>query len=348
MNHPLEQFFKNLEPLLQEISLHGNELDQDSNVLEKFYSKLSALGGLHLLIPIDQGGLGGERSTWIEYNIKLAQYSGALLFLQAQHQSAISKLKKALPNPKIEALFSTLITRNIGIGVFSTANKPLLSVKKEKQGYILSGQLPWVTGHNFFSDILFSFNDRDKIIYGLLPFHAHQKNDGIISVSDKLLPVVFSSTNTVKLTLANWYFSEVDVLFTEISNAKIPTEQPAIYNLAGAAKALLNLASQGPHLQSPLAISTHHALEERWLEYQTKILTGNHCPLQLRATGLHLAEQCALFARVVCGANGLLESHPLPRICREVWQYAIGGNNIKDQREAYYQFLNQGPLLTEN
>src|SRR5436305_922847 len=109
----MQQFFQKLTDFLEsEVAPIANRLDEEEELYCEIYARFVALGCLKLLIPKHLGGLGGERREWIEYNILTAQYSGALLFLQAQHQFSISRLKKLLPHAKVEEALQSIADEN--------------------------------------------------------------------------------------------------------------------------------------------------------------------------------------------------------------------------------------------
>jgi hypothetical protein len=330
----MELFFENMDSFLHQLTALGNELDVDSTLLNNYYHELTQLGALALLIPEEEGGMGGQKEDWINYNIKLAQFSGALLFLQAQHQLAITQLKKIKEFPKVQELFEKIIAQRLGLGVGLAANRHLLSVENYQSGYLVSGRLLWVTGWQHFSHILFSFDHQGYVYYCLLPFENKNHETGNIKISPIIKTTVFESTNTVSMSLENWYIDSNEILAWQTQSLHKFTQHPAIFNFAGAAKALLAIAKQGKYAFLDLSKTKQNELEKSWQDYYQKMIKDEKDPLELRAEGLLLAEQCALLARISCGAESLLASHPITRISREIWQYTIAGYS-KDQAQAY-------------
>ncbi len=138
----MQQFFQKLTDFLEsEVAPIANRLDEEVALYHEIYPRFVALGSLNLLTPKELGGLGGERKEWIEYNILMAQYSGALLFLQAQHQFCVSRLKQLLPNQKVAEVLSTLVREERGIGLALAKTSGLLMVEAVEEGYRLSGKL---------------------------------------------------------------------------------------------------------------------------------------------------------------------------------------------------------------
>ena len=332
-------FFQNLESFLEkEIAPIANRLDDEEGLFREFYSRLVDLGCLKLLIPSRFGGLGGERYDWIEYNIVMSQYSGALLFLQAQHQFSVSQLNKLLPHATVESLLQSLASKNQGIGLALQKNRELLQVEKVPQGYRLSGTFLWTTGFGFFSHLLVSFEYEGILFYTLLPFQPFEMEGGTITLSPKIETVVFNAVPSHSVTLNQWLIEENDLLAMHPVAPKKITEHPSMYNFAGISKALLKVILQGQYGSTPQVLEKYASLEERSNQYHRRVIEGVHPPLTLRCEGLQLAEECALLARLSCGAASILKEHPLNRLTQEMWQYTVAGYS-EDQRKAYWEMF---------
>jgi hypothetical protein len=330
----IEIFFENLNDFLEtKISPISNELDHDFALLNDCFLQLSEIGGLKLLIPELQGGLGGERIDWITYNIQMAQYSGALLFLQAQHQFAIAQLKKLSVNNKIQDLFNSVSETKKTFGIALAAKRNLLKVTSTEQGYLISGRLPWVSGLGFFSHLLCSFNIEDRIYYTLIPFK--RQNNLEMSLIET---AVFNSANTVSVILDNYEITRGDIISEHIFEEKMPMEHPVVYNFAGVARALLKMADKGKYYNNKYAAKYFSCLNQEWDLYYDKIVMNNVNPFTLRAEGQRLAERCLSFTRMIIGAESLLASHPMNRMAREIWQYSVAGYS-ENQFEAYVSTL---------
>ena len=88
--------------------------------------------------------------------------------------------------------------------------------------------------------------------------------------------------------------------------------------------------------QRPVGLCFHNLVKST--EF-TQLKVGNYnCRqwvfISVAGQGLNLAEQCMLLARISCGSAGILKSHPLGRVMREIWQYTIAGYS-EDQMKAY-------------
>ncbi len=330
-------FFEKLTDFLQqEVAPLANRIDEEEVLFREVYERFLLLGGLHLLIPRAFGGLGGERQEWIEYNILISQYSGALLFLQAQHQFCISVLKKLLPHPKIEFFLQSLVLSNRGVALALQKNRNLLHVEKTKEGYRLCGKLLWVTGYRFFPHVLISFEDQGILFYALIPFAQENKNNGSIHLSAKIETVVFNAVPSHSIFLDHWLVLEEELLAAHPLLPKTLREHPNIYTLAGVSKALLHLALEGQYGSTPEVMAAHRILKAEWSTYYQHILQGKDDPLLMRVEGLRIAQEAALLARFAAGAASVFKDHPINRLTREIWQYSLAGYS-EDQRNAYLQ-----------
>ncbi len=320
----MEAFFEQLEPLLTRYESLAYQLDHDPDLLRQAYEDLVAIGGLHLLIPESCGGLGGGRQAWIRYNIAMAGSSGALLFLQAQHQFTVDVLNRLLPDKRVSQVLQALAQKNEGVGIAVSSSRKNLSVKRRANGWELSGELPWVTGYGFLNRILIAFCVDDQDYFGFFAF------DEALSVQASAIKTtaIYNSTQTVGATLDRYFIADEEIIAIRPKGPDIMREHPTLYNFTGAAKALLKLSKQGKHFNSDQAVIRHGQLEAGWQALYQEVLNGlAENPYALRTKALLFAEECALFARLMHGAAGMLETNPVMRLSREIWQYAVAGIN---------------------
>jgi alkylation response protein AidB-like acyl-CoA dehydrogenase len=331
----MQQFFQRVTDFLEEeVVPIANRLDEDENLYREVYRRFVGLGVLNLLIPKYLGGLGGERHEWIEYNILVSQYSGALLFVQAQHQYSISRLKTLLPQPGVEQLLSSLAAEGRGLGLALQKNRNLLQVEKVPEGFRLSGKFLWTTGATYFDRLLVSFEYQDRLHYTLLPFETQQQEGGSITLLPKIETVVFNAATNHSVLLERWLITHSAIFVTHETKQLLTMAHPTIYNFAGAAKALLDLALAGRYGSTAEVLQKHALLDHAWDRYYQHIKEETLPSLALRNEGLELIEEASLLARISCGTAGLLKSHPLGRLLREIWQYTIAGYS-EDQVKSY-------------
>ncbi len=320
----IEAFFERLAPLLLRHEPLAYQLDQDPALLRQAYEDLVKIEGLRLLIPEACGGLGGGRQEWIRYNIEMAGCSGALLFLQAQHQFTVEILNRLLPDERVSQVLRTLVESNHGVGIAVSSSRKNLSVQRQPGGWALSGDLPWVTGYGFLNKILIAFCVEGQDYFG---FFALNQSESVAVTPIKTI-AIYNSTQTVGVRLHQYFIADQELIAIRPKGPDVRREHPTLYNFTGAAKALLKLSKQGKHFSSEQALARHRQLESDWLTFYQEVLSGPaENPYALRAKALLLAEECALFARLMYGASGILEAAPVMRLSREIWQYAVAGIN---------------------
>ena len=130
--------------LEREVAPVANQIDSDSEHLGKLLLQMGDLSWLAMKVPVELGGMGLKESEYRRWQIALARTSGALTFLQTQHQSAVSKLAQS-KNKSLQAEFFPDVARGkplVGVG-FSHLRRPgtpMVRAKKVEGGYLISGQ----------------------------------------------------------------------------------------------------------------------------------------------------------------------------------------------------------------
>ncbi|HEY9846994.1 MAG TPA: acyl-CoA dehydrogenase family protein, partial [Candidatus Caenarcaniphilales bacterium] len=152
----------NLQPLLDQthaylqesVAPQANEMDSDPEVL---YTALRGLGGRALLalrVPKAWGGTEASAETFWTFQEMVARYSGALAFVQTQHQSAAAMLAQSdnelLKQEYLPPMNQGKTLVGIAFSQLRRQGDPLVKALPVAGGYQLDGKLPWVTGFRFF------------------------------------------------------------------------------------------------------------------------------------------------------------------------------------------------------
>jgi alkylation response protein AidB-like acyl-CoA dehydrogenase len=141
----------------------------------------------------------------------VARYSGALAFLQTQHQSAAAMLVASSNSLLQEKYLSRISNGEVLLGVgFSQLRRegdPLTLAIPVPGGYQLNGVVPWVTGWDFFSEFIIAATLPDGgAVFGVVPLReTHQESGGALTLSIPAQLAAMTSTNTVTATLKNWF-----------------------------------------------------------------------------------------------------------------------------------------------
>ncbi|MBW4604136.1 MAG: cyclase family protein [Calothrix sp. FI2-JRJ7] len=214
MNNDLNQIDTIKSFLLTEVQKNANAIDSDSNEL---FSALRGLGNLDLLALRLPRAWGGKEVEEVEYGIfqeLVARYSGALAFLQTQHQSAVGMLVNS-SNGELQSKYLPRVSKGevlLGVG-FSQLRRegtPLITAFKVEGGYVLNGVVPWVTGWGVFHEFIVAASLPDgSALFGMAPF----EEDGFVSVSAVAPTAAMPSTNTVEVVFSNWFLASESVVF---------------------------------------------------------------------------------------------------------------------------------------
>lgn len=322
--------------LMQRVAAVASRMDDDATVLQDVFTEFTRQQGLTVRIPAAEGGRFLSEPGFASFRIQLARYSGALSFLQAQHQVAVSWFAKAPEPQRVRPWYRQILQegRAFGIGFLSPRHTPL-QVRQEGTTYLLSGDIPWITGYGFLQEIVTSFPHNGQRHFCLLPFHTCTRAAGHVTYSEPLALVVFNALNTVQAHLEHWPVPQEQIFLSlPVQPAQTPERHNSIYTLAGVSKGFQDLMRSLPNLPAGM----QHALQtlERQLDgYIGSIMVAGGSPSHLRAEGARLAQEWGTLARWAYGGKALLREHPVNRLSREAWQYGIAGLR-PDDLEAIY------------
>jgi alkylation response protein AidB-like acyl-CoA dehydrogenase len=313
--------------ITQELGLQADELDKNPQALAKAFQRLAELGGLRLQLAKGFGGYEVTPQAYDEYRMLLARYSGALAFLQGQHQEAVWLLSLAAEQANAnKALVGIGQGQGYAVALRQQSARQYLKVEQIKNGWQLNGTLPWVTGWGIYPKILCNFFTEDQAVYVRLPFVDTIFAGGQLGCSTPLTTAGLSAVNTVRIELTNWLVAEQDILIIRPKSQPWPRKKHnAVYYMAGCMAALLALIADG---LTKAAINRPY--QELYNAYQHYVKTAQDVstdPLKVRAQGYQLAHQIAALALLAVGGRGMLANHPLQRLTRELWQYSLAGIN---------------------
>lgn len=143
--------------LVRQVAPVAGRLDEEPNLL---FEAFCALGDRTLLTPKAPESAGGQDldtlAFW-QFQALIAQHSGALAFLQAQHQSAASLLLSSKNKSLIQDYLPALSTgaKRVGVGFSQLRRQPApLKAQPVSGGYRLSGKIPWVSGAGLFTEFV--------------------------------------------------------------------------------------------------------------------------------------------------------------------------------------------------
>ncbi|WP_222427331.1 acyl-CoA dehydrogenase family protein [Hyella patelloides] len=341
---------------LSEIEILPSELDRDSNVLQQALQQLGKHSLLALKVPPSLGGAGFSESDYSLWQIAAARYSGALAFLQTQHQSAGSFFTASDNHTLQQEYLSSMATgeKLVGVGFsqLRRPGKPLVAAQPVEKGYLISGFVPWITGGNIFTDFIVGAVLPDgRELYGVVPLETvQQSNKGKITLSLPMDLIAMSATNTVSAELDNWYLESNYVVTIKPANSIHDSSQKNVLNHGwfplGCAYAALDIIQQTsqrkqlefiPKIQQVLKQEIDD-LKQQMIAATISENTNYENKLKLRSQVINLASRCTQAAVITASgaANSLANS--AGRVYREALVFSVSGQTT-DVMEASLKLL---------
>ena len=330
--------------LRESVAPKAEEMDDRAEVLRSALQGLAKLNLLALRVPTNWGGGDCDRSTFSAFQEQIARYSGALAFLQTQHQSAAAMLAQS-ENETLKQSYLPYMSRGqklVGIGFshLRRATNPPIKATRVEGGYRLHGQVPWITGFDFFqSFLLAAVLPDDRALYGMMPFVDTRQESGKLCFSKPLPLSALTSTNTVTADVSEWLMADAEVAFIRPANAIYESDRLNVLSHSflaiGCAQAGLDLLKAAAQAKPYLII--HPALEiftQKLNECRSKIYAAQQQEhffeekLLLRTRAIELAVQCAHAAVTVSGGAANSKHHPaqrIQRIYREALMFTVAG-----------------------
>ena len=334
---------KLIEAFLQaEIVPLANKIDRDSKTLKLAFNKMGKRSWLALKVDPALGGTGLTETEYRCLQISMARASGALTFLQTQHQSAVSKLAQS-ENKSLQQFVPDAATGRVTVGVgFSHLRRrgtPMMQARPTATGYLLTGKVPWITGYKFFDYFIVGAALPDgRELYGLLPFqNQSSKTKGKINFSEPMELMAVAATNTVSAEIEEWFLDRDRLVTITPPGAIHGSSRRNILNHSffalGCAYAALDLLEKiAQKKQLDFLNRSWQAFQQEVTKSKTKAIASMSDPdisyqqkLQLRVQTIDLAQRCSLAAVVASsGAANYLHSD-VARIYREALLFSISG-----------------------
>ncbi|NJM88331.1 MAG: acyl-CoA/acyl-ACP dehydrogenase [Hydrococcus sp. RU_2_2] len=334
------------------IAPQATELDRDSNALKIALKEMGDRALLALRIPQSWGGLQCNEATFHRFQMLIARYSGALAFLQTQHQSAGNLIansdNKSLKQNYLPFMGSGKILVGVGFSQLRRQGEPLMKATPVALGYRLDGEVPWITGFGFFQDFIIGATlPNGDAVYGIVPFEECDR----IQLSAPMELTAMKSTNTVNAKIDGWLLARDRILTIKPAGA---IEQQDLKNVLyhsffalGCARAGLDIVEINYHRKKLLFLkhafdsldreltrcgqAIFEALESNLQPFETK--------LQLRAKAINLAGRCTQAA--VTASSGAANSlqHPAQRVYREALMFTVFGQTTAVMQATLEQLL---------
>lgn len=328
--------------LIDAVKPNANEIDSDAQMLKNALFGLGKLGLLALRVPASWGGWEVSEEIFQDFQELVARHSGALAFLQTQHQSASAMLVQSqnelLKQKYLPQLGNGNVLLGIGFSHLRREGEPLVKAHPVTGGYQIEGFVPWVTGFDLFQDFIVAASLPDeRTVFGVVPFVETRAATGAITFSQPLKLAAMSSTNTVTATLTNWFLPEESVVSVKQSGWIHANDKKNVLNatglILGCAMAGLDIV-QAAYSKKEFSFiaQAFELLSQELSNCRTAIRQAQQdCNisldkrLQLRAWAIDLAVRCAHAAVTVSSGAANYSNHAAQRVYREALVFTVTG-----------------------
>ncbi|MEM1367794.1 MAG: acyl-CoA dehydrogenase family protein [Cyanobacteria bacterium P01_H01_bin.15] len=320
------------------IATQASQLDQDADALRRAFQQLGQQGLLCLNVSTEKGGRGWQLPKISQYTEQLARYSGALAFLQTQHQSAVSALAASANEALYEYLPAALTgARGIGVGFsqLRRSQSPPVTAGEVQGGYRVQGTIPWITGFGIFQQFMLGAQLPDgRAIFALVDFVPQPG----LRFSAPMSLCALQSTQTVSATCENYFVPSeflIDIKpagWLQTRDRKNPLSHS--FFALGCARAGLDILEAAQTESIPEIVSAYSALDEqlnhcRTATYQALGSDRFQEMLTLRSQAINLAVRCAHAAVTVSRGAANYADHPAQRVYREALAFTVFGQNTQ-------------------
>ncbi|MBS1721174.1 MAG: acyl-CoA/acyl-ACP dehydrogenase [Armatimonadetes bacterium] len=319
--------------LTQEVAPRANQLDRDPDALREVMDHFWNEGWMALKRPDRWGGPAMDEGDFRQFQQMVARASGALAFLQTQHQSAVSMIAKgdnaSLMDRVLPGMDSGLYKVGIGFSQLRRPGPPLMRAElRPDGGLILNGHVPWVTGWTFYDEFLLGASLPDgRCTFCLVPLAT---GNGI-TVSPPMQLAAFEAAQTVTVDFVDYPVPPVDVAAIRegdfiLRNDMINVSLQGHFAI-GNARAGVDLVRAANTKRPNPALDEAAAKLEAEIDRCSDALFESDLPkadrLATRAWAIELAGRCAHAAVVAWGGAANSLDHPAQRVYREAIVFSV-------------------------
>lgn len=323
--------------LATEVKPNAIKIDFDPEALRVALKGLCDNNLMALRVPAAFGGPEVSEVTFRHFQESVARYSGSLAFLQTQHQSAASMISKseneALRHAYLPKMSSGERLVGIGFSQLRRGGPPIMRAESCDGGYLLNGNVPWITGWSFYPEFLIGATLPDgSAVFGIVPLTAQQG----ISISEPMKLAAMESAQTVTADFENWFLADDLVAFIKpagwIQNNDMINITLQGHFALGCARGSLDVVEANA-VKKPLPFLTaaFEALSNELEDCRAATTSAQGQPneettterLKIRAWAIDLAVRCAHAA--ITSSSGAANSinHPAQRLYREALVYTV-------------------------
>jgi alkylation response protein AidB-like acyl-CoA dehydrogenase len=325
------------EFLRQEVAPNAEAMDLEYEPLKVALDGLCRLDLMALKRPTSFGGPAISDAGMRHFQELIARYSGALAFLQTQHQGVVGMIASS-GNQRLKDEYLPRMgdgRRLVGVG-FSQLRRPgppIMRAEPTGGGYLLEGHVPWVTGFGFYPEFMIGASlPTGESLFAPVPLTSGEG----VTIGEPMKLASMTSAHTVTADFANYFVPENRVaLIREAgwiqNNDQINIAQQGSFALGCAQAGLDILQRNAEKRRLTFALEAYEKLDRelRSLRDETEKARTNisdettQSRLDLRAWQIQLAVKCAHAA--VASSSGAANSlaHPAQRVYREALVFTV-------------------------
>jgi alkylation response protein AidB-like acyl-CoA dehydrogenase len=327
--------------LREEVAPNAWEIDFSREALKKALDGLASRNMMALRRPEEYGGPGISEASFRDFQESVARYSGALAFLQTQHQSAVSMISKsdnqALKDEYLPKMSDGTKYVGIGFSQLRRAGPPVMTANAVDGGYVLDGHVPYITGWSIYQEFLVGATLPDgQAVFGVVPFVNTEAGGGKIHVNEPMKLAAMDSAMTVTADFTNWLLPTTHVAFVRpagwIQNNDLINITLQGHFALGCARGGLDIVQQAAEKKGLAFIENAYSSLSGELQACHEATTAAQATadeestterLKIRAWAIDLAVRCAHAAIIVSSGAANSLKHPAQRVYREALVYTV-------------------------
>lgn len=326
-----------LEELRTTIGSRAQRMDHEPEALRWTLDLLAERHLLALKRPEEYGGPAVGEEQFRAFQEAIARISGALAFLQTQHQSAVSLIARS-ENAELKQTYLPKMhdgEKLVGIG-FSQLRRsgpPMVTAEPVEGGYSISGTVPWVTGWDFYPEFLVGASLPDgRAVFGIVPLTSQVG----VSVSEPMHLAAMTSANTVSVQFADYLLRDSLVALIQPAgwiqrNDMINVALQGMFAMGCAQASLDIVLANATKKDLPFLHQAYRQLSSELEECREATRRAQAAAneettterLSVRAWAIDLAVRCGHAA--VTSSSGAANSvdHPAQRVFREAMVFTV-------------------------
>lgn len=323
--------------LREEVAPQAQVIDRDTEALRKALHGLAERDLMAMKRPAEFGGPEMPEPLFRKFQEEVARASGALGFLQTQHQSVVSILSRSENRALLEEYLPRMGNggRYVGVG-FSQLRRPgppMMRAEPVEGGYVLDGQVPWVTGWDLYEEFLIGAQlPSGEVLLAPVPL----RDGSGVTVSPPMELAAMGSANTVSVRFDEFSLVESRVALIRPAGWIQNNDQINIalqgHFAIGCAQAAIDVIRRAAERRGAPFLSEAADAFQRELEdcrrttaeaQQSANEETTTERLKVRAWAIELAVRAAHGA--IAASSGAANSvdHPAQRIYREALVYTV-------------------------